>query len=150
MKKFFEEFKTFINQGNMMDLAVAVVIGAAFTAIVNSVVNDLIMPIISLFTGGVDFSEMKIPLSDNADAAAFAYGSFINAVIQFLIVALVVFLIIKALNRMRTLAHRGQAIDEIEAPHCPYCLEEIAAGATRCPHCTAELTAPAKPTSIQA
>lgn len=74
MKKFFEEFKEFINQGNVMDLAVAVVIGTAFTAIVNSVVSDLIMPLISLVTGGIDFSDMKIPLGTGPDAAAFTYG----------------------------------------------------------------------------
>ena len=145
MKKFFEEFKEFINQGNVMDLAVAVVIGAAFTAIVNSVVSDLIMPIISLVTGGINFSDMKIPLGDGPDAAAFTYGNFINAVIQFLIIAFVVFLIVKALNKARSLATRGKQADEKEAPHCPYCLEEVAEGATRCPHCTAELPAPAAP-----
>ena len=107
MKKFFEEFKEFINQGNVMDLAVAVVIGTAFTAIVNSVVSDLIMPLISLVTGGIDFSDMKIPLGTGPDAAAFTYGNFINAVIQFLIIALVVFLIVKALSRARMLTRRG-------------------------------------------
>lgn len=146
MKKFFEEFKEFINQGNVMDLAVAVVIGAAFTAIVNSVVSDLIMPIISLVTGGINFSDMKIPLGDGPDAAAFTYGNFINAVIQFLIIAFVVFLIVKALNKARTLTTRGQQAEEMEAPHCPFCLEEVNEGATRCPHCTAELPAPAAST----
>ena len=91
MKKFFSEFKEFINRGNVMDLAVAVVIGAAFTAIVNSVVSDLIMPLISLVTGGVNFSDMKISLGSGPDAAAFTYGNFINAVIQFVIIAFVVF-----------------------------------------------------------
>ncbi len=90
MKKF-SRVQEFINQGNVMDLAVAVVIGTAFTAIVNSVVSDLIMPLISLVTGGIDFSDMKIPLGTGPDAAAFTYGNFINAVIQFLIIALVVF-----------------------------------------------------------
>ena len=146
MKKFFEEFKEFINQGNVMDLAVAVVIGAAFTAIVNSVVSDLIMPIISLVTGGINFSDMKIPLGDGPDAAAFTYGNFINAVIQFLIIAFVVFLIVKAMNQARTFARRGKHAEEMDAPHCPYCLEEVAEGATRCPHCTSELPAPAAPT----
>ena len=146
MKKFFEEFKEFINQGNVMDLAVAVVIGAAFTAIVNSVVSDLIMPLISLVTGGVNFSDMKISLGSGPDAAAFTYGNFINAVIQFVIIAFVVFLIVKAMNQARTFARRGKHAEEMDAPHCPYCLEEVAEGATRCPHCTAELPAPAAPT----
>ena len=143
MKKFFEEFKEFINQGNVMDLAVAVVIGTAFTAIVNSVVSDLIMPLISLVTGGIDFSDMKIPLGTGPDAAAFTYGNFINAVIQFLIIAFVVFLIVKALNKAKDLTSKGKKAEEKEAPKCPYCLEEVAEGATRCPHCTAELPAPA-------
>lgn len=146
MKKFFEEFKEFINQGNVMDLAVAVVIGTAFTAIVNSVVSDLIMPLISLVTGGIDFSDMKIALGSGPNAAAFTYGNFINAVIQFVIIAFVVFLIVKAMNRARTFARRGKHAEETDAPHCPYCLEEVAEGATRCPHCTAELPAPATPT----
>lgn len=146
MKKFFEEFKEFINQGNVMDLAVAVVIGAAFTAIVNSVVSDLIMPIISLATGGINFSDMKIPLGTGPDAAAFTYGNFINAVIQFLIIALVVFLVVKALNKARTLTARGKQAEEMDAPCCPLCLEEVNEGATRCPHCTAELPSPAAPT----
>ena len=138
MKKFFEEFKEFINQGNVMDLAVAVVIGTAFTAIVNSVVSDLIMPLISLVTGGIDFSDMKIPLGTGPDAAAFTYGNFINA--------LVVFLIVKALSRARMLTRRGKHIEEQDAPKCPFCLEEVNEGATRCPHCTAELPAPATTT----
>ena len=117
MKKFFEEFKEFINQGNVMDLAVAVVIGTAFTAIVNSVVSDLIMPLISLVTGGIDFSDMKIPLGTGPDAAAFTYGNFINAVIQFLIIALVVFLIVKALSRARMLT--GQAYRRAGCPEMP-------------------------------
>ena len=145
MKKFFEEFKEFINQGNVMDLAVAVVIGAAFTAIVNSVVSDLIMPLISLVTGGVNFSDMKLSLGSGPDAAAFTYGNFINAVIQFVIIAFVVFLIVKAMNQARTFARRGKHAEEMDAPHCPYCLEEVAEGATRCPHCTSELPAPAAP-----
>ena len=147
MKKFLEEFKDFINQGNVMDLAVAVVIGAAFTAIVNSAVSDLIMPIVGAFTGGIDFSDMKLYLPLGAGDSAIAYGSFINAVIQFIIIAFVVFLIVKALNKARSLTRRSEAAEEMDAPHCPYCLEEVAEGATRCPHCTAELPEPAKATA---
>ena len=143
MKKFFEEFKEFINQGNVMDLAVAVVIGTAFTAIVNSVVSDLIMPVISLVTGGIDFADMKIPLGDGPNAAAIAYGNFINAVIQFLIIAAVVFAIVKALGAARLVAKRGDTAEKATAPKCPYCLEDVVEGATRCPHCTAELPKPA-------
>lgn len=147
MKKFLEEFKDFINQGNVMDLAVAVVIGAAFTAIVNSVVSDLIMPLVGAVTGGVDFSNMKLVIPLGAGDSALMYGNFINAVIQFIIIAFVVFLIVKALNKARTLANHGKKAEEQDAPKCPYCLEEVAEGATRCPHCTAELPEPAKATA---
>lgn len=139
MKKFFEEFKEFISKGNVMDLAVAVVIGAAFTAIVTSVVNDLIMPIVSLVTGGVDFSEMKIVIGTGADPASITYGNLISAIIQFLIIALVVFLIVKALNKAQSMAARNKAVEEKLAPKCPYCLQDVEEGATRCPHCTSEL-----------
>jgi large conductance mechanosensitive channel len=105
-----QEFKTFIARGNVLDLAVAVVIGAAFTAIVTSLTDDLINPILGVLTGGVDFSNHFIPLSSKVTAdslaearkqgAVFAYGSFINSVIKFLIIAWVVFLLVKVLNRL--------------------------------------------------
>ena len=96
-----KEFKTFIARGNVMDMAVGIILGAAFTAIVTSMVDDLINPIISLFVGGIDFSGLKIALSSDSDAAAFNYGNFINAVIKFLIVAWVVFLLVKGVNSMK-------------------------------------------------
>lgn len=145
MKKFLGEFKAFIDRGNVMDLAVAVVIGAAFTAIVNSIVSDLIMPLISLLTGGVSFEDMKLSVGVGDNAAAFAYGNFINAVIQFLIISLVVFFIVKMVNRTHTLTERRGAEEEKKAPHCPYCLETVAEGATRCPHCTSELPVSPEP-----
>lgn len=145
MKKFLEEFKEFIARGNVMDLAVAVVMGAAFTAIVNSVVSDLITPLISAVIGGIDFSNLKWAIPIGAGESTINYGNFINAVIQFLIIAFVVFLIVKALNKAQSLA--GLKKDDApaaEAPKCPFCLEEVHEGATRCPHCTAELPEPAK------
>lgn len=144
MKKLFGEFRDFINQGNVMDLAVAVVIGAAFTAIVNSVVSDLIMPLVSLITGGIHFNEMNIPLGDGG--AYFAIGNLINAIIQFVIIAFVVFMLVKALNKAKSLAVKSKDHEEEVAPHCPFCLEEVAEGATRCPHCTANLPEPARKT----
>ena len=96
-----KEFKTFIARGNVMDMAVGIILGAAFTAIVTSMVDDLINPIISLLVGGIDFSGLKIALSSDPDAAAFNYGNFINAVIKFLIVAWVVFLLVKGVNSMK-------------------------------------------------
>ncbi|PPB82119.1 large conductance mechanosensitive channel [Albidovulum inexpectatum] len=101
-----QEFKDFIAKGNVMDMAVGIIIGAAFTAIVSSLVEDLINPIISLFTGGIDFSNLKIPLGDGPDAASFNYGNFIMAVINFLIIAWVVFLLVKAVNRIKAAAEK--------------------------------------------
>ncbi|MEM9433226.1 MAG: large conductance mechanosensitive channel protein MscL [Pseudomonadota bacterium] len=96
-----QEFKDFIAKGNVMDMAVGIIIGAAFTAIVTSLVNDLINPIISLFMGGIDFSSMGIRLSDGEDGAIFAYGNFIMALINFLIIAWVVFMLVKMVNRVK-------------------------------------------------
>ncbi|PKP74603.1 MAG: large conductance mechanosensitive channel protein MscL [Alphaproteobacteria bacterium HGW-Alphaproteobacteria-6] len=104
-----KEFKDFIAKGNVMDMAVGIIIGAAFTAIVSSLVDDLINPIISLFTGGLDFSGLKVALGEGADAASFNYGSFINALINFLIVAWVVFMLVKMVNRVKDAATRKEA-----------------------------------------
>lgn len=98
------EFKDFIARGNVMDMAVGIIIGAAFTAVVGSMVEDLVNPIISLFTGGIDFSGLGIRLSDGEDAAIFSYGNFIMALINFLIVAWVVFLLVKGVNRVKEAA----------------------------------------------
>lgn len=97
MKKFVEEFKEFISKGNVLDLAVGVVIGGAFTAIVNSLVNDVIMPLVGIILGGVDFSGLSLQIGE----ASLAYGNFIQAVINFLLVALVLFSIIKAANKFK-------------------------------------------------
>ncbi|NLY36894.1 MAG: large conductance mechanosensitive channel protein MscL [Tissierellia bacterium] len=141
----FKEFRDFIQRGNAMDMAIAFVLGAAFTAIVSSLVNDLIMPFISLLTNGVDFSQLFIPLdggqyanlaqAQEAGAAVFAYGNFINAIIQFLIIAFVVFMLVRTLNRMRK---EKEAV--VTTKTCKYCLSEVPLEATRCPHCTSELT----------
>jgi len=99
-----QEFKDFIAKGNVMDMAVGIIIGAAFTAIVTSLVDDLINPIISLFMGGIDFSSMGIRLSEGEDGAIFAYGNFIMALINFLIIAWVVFMLVKMVNRVKDAA----------------------------------------------
>ncbi len=112
-----KEFKDFIAKGNVMDMAVGIIIGAAFTAIVTSLVDDLINPIISLFTGGLDFSGMKLALGDGADAASFNYGNFIMAVINFLIVAWVVFMLVKMVNRVKDAAAKKE--EEAPAPAGP-------------------------------
>ena len=112
-----QEFRDFIARGNVMDMAVGIIIGAAFTAIVTSLVNDLINPIISLFTGGLDFSGLGIPLTDGDEAAIFAYGNFIMAVINFLIIAWVVFLLVKAVNRVKEASAKAE--EEEPAPEEP-------------------------------
>ena len=137
MKKFMEEFKAFAMRGNVIDMAVGVIIGGAFTAIVNSLVNDMLMPLLSLLTGGFDFSGLSIALGEGENAATINYGSFISAIINFLLIALVIFLIIKAINKVSR-----KKKEEAAAPttkECPYCKEQIAIEATRCPHCTSEL-----------
>lgn len=113
-----KEFRDFIARGNVMDMAVGIIIGAAFTAIVTSLVDDLINPIISLFTGGIDFSSLKLALGEGDNAATFNYGNFIMAVINFLIVAWVVFLLVKAVNRAKTVA-MGEPEAAEEAPAGP-------------------------------
>ena len=113
-----QEFKDFIAKGNVMDMAVGIIIGAAFTAIVTSLVDDLINPIISLFMGGIDFSGLGVSLGDGEDAAVFAYGNFIMALINFLIIAWVVFILVKMVNKVKDAASEPEAPAE-EAPAGP-------------------------------
>lgn len=150
MKKFMDEFKTFIMRGNVMDLAVGVIIGGAFQTIIKSLVDDIIMPLISLITGGIDFSNWFIQLSGDqkfatlaaaqeAGVATLSYGNFITAVINFLIMAFVIFSIIKAINALDA-KYRPQKEEEVTTKKCPFCQSEIDIKATRCPHCTSELS----------
>jgi len=137
MKNFIEEFKKFIARGNVMDMAVGIIIGGAFTAIVNSLVNDILMPVLSLLTGGFDFTALSIAIGSGDDAAKLCYGAFISAVINFLLIAFVIFTLIKAINKIAP-----KKEEEEKAPttkKCPYCMEEISIDAKRCPHCTSEL-----------
>ena len=141
MKKYFEEFKKFISRGNVMDMAVGVIIGGAFTAIVNSLVNDIFMPLLSLITGGFDIAGMSVSFGVGDNAATLNYGAFLSAVINFLLIALVIFCIIKAMNTAKDKMLKKQE-EEAPAPttkKCPYCMSEIDIQATRCPHCTSEL-----------
>jgi large conductance mechanosensitive channel len=126
-----EEFKAFINRGNVLELAVAVVLGAAFTAVINSFTKDILMQVIAGIFGQPDFSSLTFTLGN----AVISYGAFINAIINFLIVAFALFLVIKAYNRTRPPAPAPIATKE-----CPFCLSAIPEGATRCPNCTSELT----------
>ncbi|MCF6272040.1 MAG: large-conductance mechanosensitive channel protein MscL [Rhodobacteraceae bacterium] len=114
-----KEFKEFIAKGNVMDMAVGIIIGAAFTAIVSSLVADLINPIISLFMGGIDFASMMFMLSDDPEAGAFKYGSFIMAIINFVIVAFVVFMLVKAVNKAKATAEEPEEEAAPEEPKGP-------------------------------
>ena len=134
IKKFFEEFKAFAMRGNVLDMAVGVVIGGAFTAIVNSLVNDIINPSIGLFFNA-DFSDVGIHVGD----VMIGIGSFINAIINFLIVAFVLFVVIKTINALHKKPAEPAAPAAPTTKVCPYCQSEIAIKAVRCPHCTTKL-----------
>ena len=127
-----KEFRDFIMRGNVLDLAVAVIMGAAFGKIVASLVDDILTPIIGLALGGIDFSEQAITVGD----AAIRWGGFVQAIIDFLIIALVVFLIIKAAN-IRKKSEAAPA--EPTTKECPFCFTGIPVKATRCPNCTSQL-----------
>jgi len=167
MKKFFEEFKAFALKGNVMDLAVAVIIGGAFQSIINSVVKDLIMPVINWIFGGIDFTNNFLPLKDaayeiipatsssdavtvgtatleqleTAGIGVFKYGAFVTAVINFILMALVIFLLVKGINALTTLRKKPEEAVEEEptTKKCPFCCTEIDIEATRCPNCTSQL-----------
>ena len=129
-KNLIEEFKKFITRGNVIDMAVGVIIGGSFTTIVTSLNNDIITPILGIF-GGVDFSNLKLVLGSGKNAPVLAYGSFITAVINFLIVAFILFALIKLVNSI------NESIKaEAKVKICPFCKEEINIEASRCPHCT--------------
>lgn len=145
------EFKEFIMRGNVMDMAVGIIIGTAFVAIVNSLVNDIIMPPIGLLIGGVDFSNLYILIQDGVPGGPYAslseaqaagavtinYGLFLNGLITFLIIALVVFLLIRGVNRL--MISQEAPPEEPTTKECPYCLSSIHIKATRCPQCTSQL-----------
>ena len=150
------EFKAFIMRGNVIDLAVGVIIGAAFGGVVKSLVDDVIMPPIGLVTGGLDFGSQYVLLkagtkapppyptpaaAKEAGAITLNYGSFINTTLTFLIVALAVFLLVRAVNRL----YRKPAPATPDTKPCPYCTMTVSLQATRCPHCTSELTRVAVP-----
>lgn len=147
MKKFMAEFKKFALKGNMIDLAVGVIIGGAFNSLVSSLVNDIIMPALSIFTGKMDFANWFLALDGNtyetieaakeAGVATINYGNFISGIINFIIMAFVVFMMVRAINKLKK--------DEPAAPaapttkKCPFCKTDIPLEATKCPHCTSTL-----------
>ena len=162
MKKFLEEFKAFALKGNVVDMAVGVIIGGAFGAIVTSLINDLIMPLLGLIIKA-DFSKWFIPMKEvpaellvngevpsaevlaEAGISVFHYGKFISAIIYFILIALAIFLVVRALRKAEEKAAEMEKKEEAPAEEpkkprlCPYCKQEVADDATRCPHCTSEL-----------
>ncbi|MBQ1552480.1 MAG: large conductance mechanosensitive channel protein MscL [Clostridia bacterium] len=148
-KGFFGEFREFISRGNVMDLAVGVIIGGAFQAIVKSLVDDIIMPLISLITKGINFADWFVVLTPGVDKPAtlalaqeaglsvLSYGNFIAAIINFLIMAIVIFCIVKAINTVN--AKVKKPVEEKKPRLCPYCKGEVDEKATRCPHCTSDI-----------
>lgn len=138
-KGFISEFKKFITRGNVMDMAVGVIVGGAFTAIVTSLNKDILTPILGIF-GGTDFSNLVLKLGVGENAPILCYGNFITAVINFLITAFVIFCLVKGINAVNERFSKKE--NKPAAPttkKCPYCKSEIAIDATRCPHCTSML-----------
>ena len=146
MNDFLNEFKRFIMRGNVLDMAIGVVVGAAFSKIVSSLVTYIIMPPLGVLLGGIDFSNFFIILSTTKHAGTLveaqaqgipiiAYGAFINTVIEFLIIALAIFVVIRQINTFFPKQKEAPAVR-----HCPYCREPIAEEATRCPHCTSVIS----------
>jgi large conductance mechanosensitive channel len=143
----FKEFKEFAMKGNVMDMAVGIIIGAAFGKIITSFVSDVLMPPIGLLLGKVDFSNLFLNLSGTAypsmaaakeaGAATLNYGLFLNTVVDFLIVAFAIFLVVKQMNRLK----RAEAPAPVTTKDCPFCASAIPLKATRCPHCTSEIKA---------
>jgi len=147
-----KEFREFAMRGSVLDMAVGIIIGAAFGAVVQSLVSDLLMPPIGLLLGNVDFGNLYVTLvagkvagpyaslaqAQAAGAVTFNYGQFINKIISFLIVAFALFLVIKSMNRLRR-KQEAPAAPPAETKECPFCLSAIALKAKRCPHCTSQL-----------
>lgn len=139
-KGFIAEFKKFIMRGNVMDMAVGVIVGGAFTSIVTSLNQDILTPILGIF-GGIDFSNLTLKLGSGETAPVLAYGNFITAVLNFLITAFVIFLLVKGINAINDRFTKKEEVAPA-APTtkiCPYCKSEIAIEATRCAHCTSVL-----------
>ena len=148
-----KEFKEFALRGNVMDMAVGIIIGAAFSTIVNSLVNDILMPPFGWLLGGVDFENLYLTIqagtpsgpylsladAQTAGAVTINYGVFINAIISFLIVALAMFLLIRSINRLQSVPKKEEPASEPTTMSCPFCFTDIPFQAKRCPHCTSQL-----------
>lgn len=134
MKGFMEEFKDFISKGNVMDMAVGVIIGGAFGKIVSSLVENILMPLIGIILGGVNFSDLSVTVG----TAEVKYGVFLQSVFDFLIIAFVIFVMIKQISKVTDKFKKEEEVEPTEKV-CPFCKSTIAVDATRCPHCTSEL-----------
>jgi large conductance mechanosensitive channel len=147
MKKFMKEFKEFALRGNVVDLAIGLILAAAFGKIVSSLVNDIIMPPIGMLLGGVNFADLfwaldggtyeSLQVANDAGAPVIAYGAFIMTIIDFIIIAFVVFMVVRWFNKMKKQPEAAPA--EPTTKECPFCHTEIPIKATRCPHCTSQL-----------
>ena len=145
MSKMLDEFKAFIMRGNVVDMAVGVIIGGAFSKHVSSLVNDIVMPVITLITGKINFTDLMISLNgetykslaeaQEAAAPVIAYGNFIQLIVEFLLTAFVIFMVIKGINKL----HKPAPAPEVTTKICPYCKSEIHKDATKCPHCASQL-----------
>lgn len=138
MGKFLTDFKNFISRGNVMDMAVGVIVGGAFGKIVSSLVEDVIMPVISRIIGTVDFTDIVVKLGTTETAPVLKIGNFIQNTVNFLIIALVIFTVIREMNKFTSMIVK----EEEKSPTtkvCPYCKTDIAIDATRCPNCTSKL-----------
>lgn len=142
-----KEFKEFAMRGNVMDMAIGIILGTAFTAIINALVDGILMPLLSLLTGGVDFKNWFLSLdgsqyatlaaAEEAGAATLNYGVLLNAILHFIFIAFAIFMMVKAMNRLR----KPEPDAPVTTKACPFCKTEIDLHATRCPHCTSELPA---------
>lgn len=135
MKNFFEEFKKFISKGNVMDMAVGIIIGGAFTSIVSSLVNDVITPLLGIF-GGMNFDQLAWNITGDV---TLYYGKFITAVVNFLIMAFIVFMMVRLMNRVTSGFQKKEAPKAPDTKACPYCKSKIAIDAVKCPHCTSDV-----------
>ncbi len=154
LKSFFNEFKKFAMRGNVIDMAVGVIIGAAFGKIVDSLVKDIVLPPLGLLLGSMDFSNLFFVLKDvpghegkyaslaqatEAGATTLNVGNFLNAFISFVLIAFAVFVLIKAINEIEAKMLKKETKEEVKTKICPFCKEEVVKEATRCPHCTSFL-----------
>lgn len=149
MKAFLSEFKEFAMRGNVMDLAIGIILGSAFGAIISSFVTDIIMPPVGLLLGGVDFNNLFINLgavkyaslaeAATAGAPTLNYGLFINSIINFVIIAFAIFLVVKKMNDLLTKRKKVEEVVVATTKECPFCISQIPLSAVRCPHCTSQL-----------